>query len=160
MSSLRMARLLLAAAYEARTLAFDPDQARDEFGRWTLGPSSDRSWKKEDRKNESLNGVSFQEESSPDFSRSVNKTIDEPPFPDLPRGKHAAAGVVVALPRGVARATAASIHGAGPGHRRNPARGRVGAGACEPAGPCEGWRAAGSSSAVLDHRFRSGRCAG
>lgn len=102
MSSLRMARLLLAAAYEAGSLrfAFDPDQARDDFGRWTSGSGSDQSWKKEDRKQGSLNGVSFQEEPSPDFSRSVNKAIAEPPFPDLPRGKHAAAGVVVTEPDG------------------------------------------------------------
>lgn len=67
---------------------------------WTGGKEGDETWKREDRTLEVLNGVPFKEEQNPDFTQSVNPNIDEPPFPDIPKGKHPAAGVVVTEPDG------------------------------------------------------------
>lgn len=71
---------------------------RDDKGRFTGGGER---WKNAtDQTGRVLNGVPLKAEATPDFSKSVDYSISEPPLPALPKGKTLSAGVVMVEPDG------------------------------------------------------------
>ncbi len=82
------------------TAEFDESKiVRDDRGRFSPGGTAEK-FGKEEQPGRVLNGVPLVADMAPDFSKSVNHTIDEPAFPALPAGKTASAGVVMVEPDG------------------------------------------------------------
>lgn len=79
---------------------------KDEKGRFTTkekavtGSKDTEKWEKKDSQDgRVLNGIPLETVEIPDFSRSINRSIEEPPL-EVPKGMHVSAGVIMVEPDG------------------------------------------------------------
>lgn len=94
---------LLVTAAEFDPMRMLGDVAGHEFhgNQWTGSTGGGERFKNGTvQEGRVLNGVPLATEANPDFSQSINTSIHEPAFPDLPKGKTASAGVIMVEPDG------------------------------------------------------------